>query len=180
MALSGHNAQCGLGPEVDQLAPEVTLVLGHTLIQRGGESRIIPCSCLGVVVDEIYASSVGKTHLPAAGKRTQLGYGLLLNGGVVRATCGLSLAVHADVLLPTRIDPCCRARVVVHEVGPSLGRHSSFPAWRKLPCACSGGSRRHHGDRSSVRPGGGSSCQRGSCVRSGWWCRCLLGIRQVG
>lgn len=34
VALTRHNPQCGLRPEVDQFPPKVTLVLRHVLVQR--------------------------------------------------------------------------------------------------------------------------------------------------
>lgn len=65
VALATDNAQRWLRSEVDKLATEVTLVLWHVLVERRGQSRIVPCGSLRVVVDKVHSCCVGKSHFPS-------------------------------------------------------------------------------------------------------------------
>ncbi len=141
VALAREDAHGGLRPEVDQLPPEVTLVLRHVLVQGGRQARVVPGRRLGVVVDKVDTSRVGEAHLPAAGERAQLGDGLLLDGAVGTVLA----AVHADVLLAPGIDPGGGSGVVIDEVGAALGSPPLFPAGRKLAGARGRRARVHHG-----------------------------------
>lgn len=140
MALSGEYAHGWLGPEVDEFAPEVTLVLRYILIQRRRQSWVVPSRRFCVVVDEINPSSVCKPHFPSAREGPQLGHGLLLDGptGVVLA------AVHPNVLLPPRVNPCRGPGIVVNKVGPSLGRKPLLPPRGEFACAGARGPGVHH------------------------------------
>jgi hypothetical protein len=42
MHLTRNSAEDGLGAEVDELAPEVALVLGHVRAQGGGQAGVVP------------------------------------------------------------------------------------------------------------------------------------------
>lgn len=72
VALAGNNPQCRLGPEVDQLPPEITLVLRHVLIQRRRQPGVVPRGGLGVVINEVDTRGVGQPHFPAARQWPQL------------------------------------------------------------------------------------------------------------
>lgn len=128
MTLSAQDAHRWLRPEVDELSPKVSLVLGHVLIQGRRQPWVVPGCRLGIVIYEVHSRSVRKTHLPAARQRTQLGHRLLLDLSI-----GIVLtAIHADVLLPAGVHPGRRPRVVVNKVGPPFGCPSLLPAWWKL------------------------------------------------
>lgn len=149
VALSRKDAHGRLGPEVNELASEVALVLGHILVERRWQAGIIPRRRLGVVVDKVNTCSVSKAHFPTAGERTQLGDWLLLNSAVSIVLP----AVHPDVLLSPWIDPGRGPGVVVDKVRPSFGGKSLLPARREFARA---GARRtgvHHS--LSVRALGG-------------------------
>jgi hypothetical protein len=183
MALSRHNPQSRLRAEVDQLATEVTLVLRNTLIKRRRQTGIIPSGCLGIVVHKVHPSSVGETHFPAAGQRSELRNGLLLDRGVVSALV-LVLAVHADVLLSARVNPGRGSRIMINKVCSSFRGMPLFPSWRKLSGARGGRSCSHHGNRVGMRArsAGGTSSGRGSGGDGGtrWRRGRLLAIRRVG
>lgn len=115
------------------------------------------------MIHEIYSSGVGQAHFPAAGKRSQLGNGLLLDRGVGAIRI---LSVHADVLLPSRINPCCGPCVVVNKVRTSFWCCPLFPPSGKLTSACSGGARSHH--RNST----GAATWRGCSL-------CILQVRRT-
>lgn len=72
MALSGENAERWLRSKVDQLAPEISLVLWHVLIERRWKTWIIPSRSLRVVVDKVHSSSVRKTHFPSRWQWSEL------------------------------------------------------------------------------------------------------------
>ena len=141
MTLAGQDAKSGLGAEVDELAPEVTLVLRHILVERRGQSRVVPGRRLCVVVDKVDAGRVGETHFPPAGQGTELRHGLLLDRRV-----GRILAVHAYILLPSGVDPCRRARVVVDKVRAPFRCVALLPSGWKLARAGRRGTGGHHGD----------------------------------
>ena len=58
-------AHSWLRAEVDQLAAEIALVLWDVGIERGGQARIVPCGCFGVVIDKINSRGRGEAHLPS-------------------------------------------------------------------------------------------------------------------
>jgi len=132
------------------------------------------------VVHKIHTSSVGKTHFPSAWQRPQLRNWLLLNGSVASALV-LILAIHANVLLSAGIDPGCCPGVMVDEVSASFRCMALFPSRWKLTSACSGGSRRHHGNGIGIDSGGsaaGATTSSRGCD-TGRWCTRLVAIRQV-
>lgn len=116
MALAGHDPQSRLRAEIDQLAAEVTLVLRNALIQRRGQSRIIPCSSLRIMVDKVHTRGIRKTHFPSAGQGSQLGDWLLLDSSVVGAGVLVLTINHTDVLLASWVHPGCRTGVVVDKI----------------------------------------------------------------
>src|ERR1700760_466721 len=127
MALAGSNAHSWLRPEVDELSSEITLVLGHVLIKRGRQPRIVPSCCLGVMIHKVDPGSVCQAHFPTAGKRTELRHRLLLNGVSISI-----VAVHSNVLLTTWINPSSGTSIVINEVGSAFRRVSLFPTSGKL------------------------------------------------
>lgn len=139
MALSGQDTHRRLRPEVDQLAPEVTLVLWHVLVQGGWQTWVVPGRSLRVVVDEVNTGSICEPHFPATWKRAQLGYRLLLNTGIV-----VLATIHPDVLLPPWVNPSCGSGVVVDKVWAAFRSEALLPSWGKLAGsgACSPGG--HH------------------------------------
>lgn len=183
MALSGHDPQGRLRAEVDQLATEVTLVLRNALIERRRQTGVVPSGCLGIVIHKVHPCSIGETHFPAAGQRSELRDGLLLDRGVVSALV-LVLAVHADVLLSARINPGRGSRIMINKVRSSFRGVPLFPSWGELSGARSGRSCSHHGHRVGVRActAGGTSSGRGGGLGggTGWRRGRLLAIRQVG
>jgi hypothetical protein len=42
VALARNGPEGGLGSEVDELSTEVALVLGHVLVERGGQTGVVP------------------------------------------------------------------------------------------------------------------------------------------
>lgn len=162
MTLSRVRPQRGLRSEVDQLSSEITLVLRRILVERRGQSRIVPCRRLGVVIDEIDSRGRGETHFPSARERTELCDGLRLDREVSRSTGG---ADHSEQLLTTRVDPRGGTGIVIDEIRSSFRRESLFPScWKG-----SGTSRRRHrstsGQESIVR-WRTTSCRRRRTVRS--------------
>lgn len=75
------------------------------------------------MIDKVYSGSVGESHLPATGQRTELRYGLLLNLTV----CVVLTAVQSDILLATGVDPGRRAGIVIDEVWSTLGSPALLP-----------------------------------------------------
>jgi hypothetical protein len=73
--LAREDTHFGLGPEVNDFAPIVTLVLRCVVIEVAGKTRIVPRCSAGVVVDEIYSTSAGKTHLKARRERPKVSIG---------------------------------------------------------------------------------------------------------
>ena len=122
MTLASVGSERRLASEVDELSAEVTLVLRHVLIERTWQAGIVPRCRLGVVVDKVNASGGCQTHLPTAGQRSELADSLRLNSEVSTLRRD-----NTEELLTTRVDPGGGARVVVDEVGPSLGGESLFP-----------------------------------------------------
>lgn len=72
MTLSGQDAKGWLGAEINKLPPEITLILRHVLIERRGQSRIVPGGGFCVVIDEIDTSGIGKSHFPTTGQGSKL------------------------------------------------------------------------------------------------------------
>lgn len=124
VTLSRNNTKSWLRSEINQLATEITLVLGYVLIERAGQSRIVPGCRLGVVVHEVHTSRIGETHFPSRWKWAKLRHGLLLYGAVV----SILPAIHADVLLATWIHPCSCSCIVVNEVRSTFRGVALFPA----------------------------------------------------
>ena len=144
MALARGDPQGWLRPEIDELAPEVALVLRNPLVQRRRQPRIIPRGGLRIVIDKVNPGRVGQAHFPPAGERTELRHGLLLDGRVV-ATVGV-LSVPSDVLLSTRIDPRRRSGIVVDKVRSAFRSKTLFPPGRQFPRSRCSSRRGHHGD----------------------------------
>jgi hypothetical protein len=142
MALPRKDAQSGLRTEVDELPSKVTLVLWYVLVQRRWQTRIIPCSSLRVVVDKVHSRSVSEAHFPTARERSQLRHGLLLDSGVISTS--VLPTVHPNVLLPSRVDPCGCASVMVNKVCATLRGVSLLPACWKLAGTCGGRTCSHH------------------------------------
>lgn len=152
MTLSSVGPKSRLRSEVDELSSEVTFVLRHVLIERRGQSGIIPSGSLGVVIDKVDSCSRGQTHLPSRRERTELTDGLRLDRQVA-----LAGSDDPDELLSSRVHPGGRSSVVVHKVWSTLGSESLFPASGQR--SSSGGSR--------VAVGTGNSTRRPSrCSRS--------------
>ena len=122
-ALARHDPQRRLGPEVDQLSPEVTLVLGHILVQRRRQPRVIPGGGFRVVVDKVHSGRVSQTHFPSTRQGAELGNGLLLDALGSRRS-----SIHPDVLLSARIHPGSGAGVVVDKVNPAFRSMSLLPS----------------------------------------------------
>jgi hypothetical protein len=137
MALTGIRPQCGLGSEVDQLSSEITLVLGRVLVERGRQSRIVPCCCLCVVVDKVDSSSRRQTHFPSARQGPELCDGLRLHG---QTSCSSGRANNSQKLLTTRVDPGGCTGIVIDEIRSTFGSESLFPSGRERTCT---GSCRH-------------------------------------
>ena len=124
VTLSRQNTQSRLRSKVDDFSSKVTLVLGNILVQRRRQTRVVPCGSFRVVVNEVHTGSVGQTHLPARGQRTQLTHWLLLDGGV--------WTKGTNVLLSSRVNPGGGSCVVVHKVWSSLIGKSLLPSGRQL------------------------------------------------
>ena len=139
LAVARLVAHRGLAAEVDKLPPKVTLVLWHILVERRGQARIIPGRRLRIVINEIHAGCIGKTHFPSTRQWSQLGDRLLLDAVVIGV-----LSVHSDILLPTWVYPSCGSSIVVDEVSASSRCVSLFPTCRKFTSACCGGTSSHH------------------------------------
>jgi hypothetical protein len=148
MALARKNAQSGLRTEVDELPSEVALVLRYVLVKGRRQTRIVPCSSLRVVVNEVHSGSVGEAHLPTAGQGSELRNRLLLNGSVV--TTSVLSTVHPNVLLPSRVDPCGCSSVVVDKVCPTFGCVSLLPACWKFASTGGSSAGSHHLGSSSL------------------------------
>lgn len=83
----------------------------------------------------------------------------------VGASSGVGAAVHSNVLLSSRVDPCGGSGVVVHKVGTSLRREPLLPADGELAQSGRGGSRHGHGHRVGCRTG--SATWRSGCNTAG-------------
>ncbi len=151
MALAAETAHSRLRTEVDELASEVSLILGHVLVERRGKAWVIPSSGLGVMVDKVYSGCVGESHLPAARQRAKLRYWLLLNLTV----CVVLTAVESNILLATGVDPGRRTGIVVDEVWAALGSPALLPERWQLATSGACSPSVHHGSgiasRSSSR-----------------------------
>lgn len=109
----------------------------------------------------------------------------MLDSGV----SGGVLAVHADILLTTGVDPGCCSGVVVDKVRAAFGGVTLFPARGEFTCSGGGGSGGHHayfggiGDGLASGGGGGGWSGRvttffreGSGVESSSFHFCLMGL----
>ena len=72
MHIPSRTAHSWLRTEVNQLAAEIAFVLRDVGVERGWQTRVVPCRCFGVVVDEVDARGRGEAHFPSRGERTEV------------------------------------------------------------------------------------------------------------
>ncbi len=92
------------------------------------------------MVHEVYTSCVSEAHLPSAGQRSELGYGLLLDSAI----CVVLPPVHPNILLTPRVHPRSRASIVVDKVRAPFWRPPLFPARGELAGARTSSTSMHH------------------------------------
>lgn len=153
MTLPGVTPQRRLGPKVDELPSEVSFVLRYILVERRRQSRVVPCSRFGIVVNKVYSRGGCQPHLPTTRQGTELADGLRLD----RQVALLAGGDETQELLTTRVNPCRRTGVVIDEVRTTFGSESLFPTRRQRTLSGSGSVASVYGVRLGTSSGRGGS-----------------------